>query len=204
MSRKAKQILWLLIIVVSPRVALSQHHYLTTLDGTADIQFVIEGQLHSAKTKAIEIIYNQKKEIVWLRFPVKSFQMENKKLRKRLFKKNPTHFVVKGDLSSDNIIRAGNNFFQFSFIGKIFNDDNNGPVSASGRFAFVLSKQKNECGFTLIMGVEKKWFGEKFASRSSYPVVNIQVSAILLNPITTISNAEDMNVNGPQFRSIEP
>lgn len=175
-----------IFVFVSSKVALGQH-YFTNSQSRANIHFIVEGKLHTATTDNVEIIFNQKKETVWLTFPVESFQMENKKLWKKLFKKNPSHFVVRGGLSSKSIITTGFDVFRFSFNGRIFNNDNTGPVSASGRFDFVSENQDSGYEFTLYLGVEKEWFGERFASMSGYPVVNIHVITTILKPVITTS-----------------
>ena len=186
MPFKTIYIFWLILIFASPQAAIGQQ-YFTSSEGRANIHFIVEGEFHTASTNSVEIIYNPRKETIWLTFPVESFQMENKKLWKKLFKKNPSHFVVRGDLRSKNIVSAGNDFFQFSFIGRIFNDHNTGPVSASGRFIFSPENEDKGYEFTLSSGIEKKWFGEKFASISGYPVVNIHVITTILKPVVTTS-----------------
>ena len=177
---------WLIFVLAPPKAAIGQQ-YFTNSQGKANIHFIIEGEFHTATTNSVEIIYNTVKEAIWLTFPVESFQMENKKLWKKLFKKNPSHFVVRGDLRSKNIVSAGFDFFQFSFIGRIFNDHNTGPVSASGRFIFSPENEDKGYEFTLSSGIEKKWFGEKFASMSGYPVVNIHVITTILKPVVATS-----------------
>ena len=186
MPFKVIYIFWLIFVFASPNAAIGQQYY-TSAEGRANIHFIVEGEFHTASTNSVEIIYNLRKETIWLTFQVASFRTGNKKLDKKLFKKNPSHFVVRGDLRSKNIVSAGFDFFQFSFIGRIFNDHNTGPVSASGRFIFSPENEDKGYEFTLSSGIEKKWFGEKFASISGYPVVNIHVITTILKPVVTTS-----------------
>ena len=156
--------------------------YYTSTKGRANIQFVISGELESATTNNVEIIYNKRTETIWLTFTINSFLVEDKKMTKKLFKKNDMYFAIKGKVSQKNIRNEGVDFRQFAFIGRIFNNNVRGPVSAKGRFDFSPTNEAKGYKFTLSTGIEPKWFGPQFEAIIGYPIVNIHIVPTLLSP----------------------
>ncbi len=169
-------------ILVAYHPVKGQEYY-TSSTGRANIYFVVSGEIASASTDKVEIIYNKRKETIWVTFPVRSFVAEDKRLTKKLFKKNKAEFVIRGNVSKKNIQNAGTNFLQFAFIGRIFNNNVGGPVRAVGRFDFSPANEAKGYEFTLSTGIESKWFGEPFDEMVRYPIVNIHIITTLLNPI---------------------
>ena len=172
----------MVFILVAYHPVKGQEYY-TSSTGRANIYFVVSGEIASASTDKVEIIYNKRKETIWVTFPVRSFVAEDKRLTKKLFKKNKAEFVIRGNVSKKNIQNAGTDFLQFAFIGRIFNNNVGGPVRAAGRFDFSPSNEAKGYEFTLSTGIEPKWFGEPFDEMVGYPIVNIHIITTLLNPI---------------------
>ncbi|MEQ9438428.1 MAG: hypothetical protein RIG62_05250 [Cyclobacteriaceae bacterium] len=169
-------------ILVAHHPVKGQEYY-TSSTGRANIHFIVSGKLTSASTDKVEIIYDKKKETVWISFAVRSFVTENKKLTKKLFKKNKAKFVIRGNVSETNTQHAGIDYLQFAFIGRIFNNSFGGHVGAAGRFDFSPANRAKGYEFTLSTGVEPKWFGEQFDEMVGYTIVNIDIITTPLNPI---------------------
>ena len=179
---KTPHIIWHLLLMTFSHASVGQQ-YFTNSEGEANIHFLVSGELATATTNQVEIIYNEKTETVWITFQVESFQMEIKKLRKKLFKKNVAKFTLRGEVSFDHIINTDFGFGQFSFIGRIFNDHDTSPVVASGRVSLSQEKENHGYQFSISCGIGTKWFGQKFLDRSGFPAVNIHVTNTILSPV---------------------
>ncbi len=171
------------VFILTTHLPVIGQEYYTSSTGRANIHFVVSGELRSASTDQLEIIYNKKKETVWITFSVQSFVAENKKLTKKLFKKNKTEFVIKGNLAEKNAQSVGIDYLQFVFIGRIFNDNVGGYVRAAGRIDFSLANKGEEYKFTLSTGIKPKWFGAQFDEMVEYPTVNIHIITTVLKSI---------------------
>lgn len=166
-------------LLVGAHTTLGQQYYVNE-HSTADIIFISSGELATATTDEAEIIYNENTQTVWLTFKAESFQIENKKLRKKLFHKNNAKFTIRGTITRENSFSAGFGLMQFSFIGRIFNDNEASPVVASGRFSFSPEKMGKEYEFSLSFGIEPKWLGKKFSDMSEFPAANIHIITTIL------------------------
>ncbi len=185
MPHKKRYLICLAVItfqLIGIHNTLGQEYYINE-QSSANIIFIASGELATATTDEVEIIYNKNTQTVWLTFNVESFQIDNRKLRKKLFNKNKAKFTIKGTITRENSFSAGFGLMQFSFIGRIFNDIETTAVVASGRFSFSPEKMNQEYEFSLSCGIEPKWLGKKFADRSEFPAVNIHVIATILAPI---------------------
>lgn len=176
-----------IFMVISQRTSAQQ--YYTNEAGSASINFISSGALITAHSDNVEIIYNQKTETIWLTFQVASFQTGNNKLDKKLFRKNEAEFVIKGNVSAKNILYEEPHFKQFSFIGRVFNDLESGPITAAVRFDFA--SDDHELNLTLASGVEPRWFGENFHKYAGFPIVNVYLEATLYPISASTSRSGD-------------
>lgn len=172
---------WLLVglLLLIGQGVTAQKYYLVK-SGDMSIQFEYQGGISIANSEKVDVIFNREKMVLWITVKGSDFKTGNRKIDKRLFRKNENEFVIKADLTFDDIVHSEKEFLQFSMIGYVFNKVEREPLSLMGRFGDSPDgNKKGELSLYMYFGFRSKWMGARFMKYSNYPVVNIRLNATM-------------------------
>ena len=157
---------------------VAQKYYLAN-EGDMSIHFGYNHGIFTGNSDEVDVIFNRDKIVLWVTIKGSDFKTGNRKIDRRLFRKNEDEFMVKVEILQKDVIYGQEELLQFSLIGRVFNDVDGGPVSIMGALGDSLDGHQGNLTLYLYFGVEGKWFGKRFIKYSDYPVVNIRLEAEL-------------------------
>lgn len=178
--RRISRVKWLLVgLYLFAGEAVTAQKYYLVKSGDMSIHFEYQGGIYNANSDTVDIIFNREKMVLWITIRGTDFKTGKKKIDKRLFRKNENEFVIKADLTFDDIVHSNKEFLQFSMVGYVFNKVEREPLSLMGRLGDVDDGKKGELSLNMFFGFGSKWMGTRFMKYTNYPVLNIHIYAIM-------------------------
>ena len=176
---------WVLFIlcVLIETTGFAQKYYVSK-EGDMFMNFSYKGVVSMANSEHVDVIFNRDKIVLWITVKGEDFRTGNRRIDNRFFRKNENVFVVKAEITQENIIYGEEEFLDFSLSGRIFNKQEGDAVTLIGRFGPSDKSDKESLSLYLYFATESKWMGSRFLKNSNFPIFNISLSTTL-EPVGT-------------------